>query len=138
MRVFDDARSPMAGGHVRNLKRTLLVRVPPFEFDDVLETEIGNEVEDMVRDNQRGGAAGLEARLARDRAQGVTVKMIEVSMRHQHKVHRGQVAQTEAGAAQPLEYKEPAGKVGIDDDIPASDLEKEARMPYERDAEIAL
>ncbi len=63
--------------------------------------------------------------------------MIEVSVRDEHRIDRRQVAKPESGPAEPLENKNPAGKVGIDQQVLAADLEKEAGMTDEGDAQLA-
>jgi len=51
VRVFEHACSPMARGDVGDFESALMVRVPPFEFHNLGEAEVGHEVEDVVRDD---------------------------------------------------------------------------------------
>lgn len=112
-----------------DFERTLDMRVPPFQFDNLFESEVGNEVEEMMGDDQGGRASDFPPRLPRDCAQGLAVKVIEVSMRDQHHVHGRKIAQVKTGLAQTLQDKQPAGEVGINDDIHPTHLEKKAGMP---------
>jgi hypothetical protein len=45
MRIFQNARSPMARRNVGNIKRAVAIGVPPLQFDNFFEAEIGDEVE---------------------------------------------------------------------------------------------
>ena len=45
VRIFEDARSPMARGDVGDVERAVAIGVPPLEFDDFFEAEIGDQVE---------------------------------------------------------------------------------------------
>ena len=71
-------------------------------LNDVFETEIGDEIENMMRNDERGRAAGFAARLPCNGAQRLAMKMIEMGMRNQDDVHGRQVAQVQAGLAQAL------------------------------------
>src|SRR5450432_315373 len=64
--------------------------------------------------------------------------MIEVRVRDQHKVDRRQVGDAQAGAAQAFQYEEPAGEVGIDDDVLAANLQEETGVADEGDAEFSV
>jgi len=44
VRVFENARSPVARGNVRHRQTTVARTFPPVEFDDLGEAEIGNQV----------------------------------------------------------------------------------------------
>ena len=138
VRVFEDAGSPVARGDVGDFESAFVVAVPPLEFDDLLEAEVGDEVEDVVRDDERGRGAGLAAGLAGDGPQRLAVEMVEVGVRDEDDVHGRKVAETQAGLAKTFEDKEPAGEVGVDDDVAASDLEEEAGMSNEGDAEFSV
>ena len=102
------------------------------------EAEIGNQIEKMMRDDQRGRGSGLAARLPRDGAQRLPMQVIEVRVRHQHDIHRRQVAQIQSRLTQALENEEPAREVGIDDDVLSANLQKEAGVPDERHAQLAV
>ena len=92
----------------------------------------------MMRDDEGGRGSGLATGLPRDGAQGLAMEVIEVSMRHQDNIHRRQVAQIQSRLSQALEDKEPARKVRIDDDILSADLQEEAGVSDEGDAEFAV
>jgi hypothetical protein len=64
-------------------------------------------------------------------AQRGPVQMVEVGMRNQHQVDGRKVAQLYSGLSQTLQHKQPAGKIGIDDDVLSTDLDEEAGMAYE-------
>jgi len=138
VRIFDNARSPVAGGDVGDVEGAVAIGVPPFEFDDLLVAEIGDEIEKMVRDNEGGRGSSLSAGLARDGAQRLAVQVIEVGMGDQDDIHGREFAEVESGAAQAFQDKEPAREVGIDDDVVLADLEEKAGVPDEGDAEFAV
>src|ERR1019366_3468391 len=93
MGILEHAGSPMARRDMRDFECALEMRIPPFEFDNALEAQVRNQVEDVMRDYQRGRASGFPSRLPRDRAQRLAMKVIKVSMGHQHHINRRQIAQ---------------------------------------------
>ena len=45
VRILEDARSPMPRGHVRDVERAVAIGVPPLQFDNFFEAQIGDQVE---------------------------------------------------------------------------------------------
>lgn len=123
---------------MRDLQRSLFMSVPPFEFNDLPEAEIGDEVEEMMRHDQGRRNASLAAGLARNRAQGLPVQMIEMSMGDQHHIHGREVAQKQARTAQPLQDEQPAREVGVDDHVHAANLQEEAGVANEGQTQVSL
>lgn len=128
----------MAGRHVGNFERAMLVGIPPFKFDNVFEAEIRDEIEDVMGHDERRRLASFPASLACDGTQRLTMKMIKMRVRHEHDIHRRKIAQAQPGTAEALQNEEPAGEVGIDDYVHAADLQKEAGVAYEGDSQIAI
>ena len=91
-----------------------------------------------MRYHEGGCRSGLAAGLPGDGAQRLAMQVIEVSMRHQDNIHRRQVAQVQSGLTQALEDEQPARKVRIDYDILSANLQKEAGVSYEGDAELSV
>ena len=91
-----------------------------------------------MRDDQRGRGSGLAAGLARDGAQRLAMQVIEVRVRYQDEIHRRQVAQVQSRLPQALQNEEPAREVGIDDDVLSADLQEEAGVSDEGDAQFAV
>src|ERR1700736_2826372 len=92
----------------------------------------------MMRDDEGGRGSCLAAGLPRDGAQRLAMQVIKVRVRHQNKVHRRQVAQVQSRLTQALEDEQPAREVGIDDDVLSANLQKEAGVSDEGDAEFAV
>jgi hypothetical protein len=73
-----------------------------------------------------------------DGAERWAMQVIEVGVRHQHQIDRGQISDAQPGTPQPFQNKEPAGKVGIDDDAASAKLQEKASMPDEGDAQFSI
>src|SRR5580704_16746148 len=78
VRILEHARAPMARWDVRDFERAFAVRIPPLHLNDLFEAKIRDEIEDMMRNDERRRAASFAARLARDGAQRLAMKMIEM------------------------------------------------------------
>ena len=92
----------------------------------------------MMRDDERGRGSSLAPGLARNGAQRLAMQVIEVRVGYQHEVHWRQVAQVQSGSTQALKNEEPAREVGIDDYVLSADLQEEAGVSNEGDAEFAM
>src|SRR5581483_6085444 len=57
MRILDDARAPVAGGHMRYGEVVVAEILPPVHFDDAAEAEVGNEVGHVLRNDDRRRSA---------------------------------------------------------------------------------
>ena len=60
------------------------------------------------------------------------MQMMKVGMRDQHQVNGGRSPQLDPRFAQPLQHKQPAGKIRIDDNILPANLDEKAGMADER------
>ncbi len=88
---------------MRDVERAVAIGVPPFEFDNFFESEIGDEIEQVMRDDKRRRDSGLAARLACDRTQRLSMQMIEMGRcGYQYNVHWRQVAQIQSRLTQAL------------------------------------
>jgi len=114
------------------------IAAPPIEFDDIAETEIRNEIEDVMGNDDDRSLTGSTTRLLGDGAQRRPVQMIEMSVRYQHHVDRGQVADADARFSKPLEDKKPAGKIRIDQDVLATHLDEEGGMTDKSESQLAV
>src|SRR5207244_184981 len=54
VRVFDNACAPVPRGHMCHSQVAMPIAVPPIEFDHIAEAEVGHQIKDMVRHNNRG------------------------------------------------------------------------------------
>ena len=91
-----------------------------------------------MRYHEGGCRSGLAAGLPGDGAQRLAMEVIEVSVRYQDDIHWRQVAQVQSRLSQALEDEEPARKVRIDYDILSANLQEEAGVSDEGDAEFAV
>ena len=64
--------------------------------------------------------------------------MIEMRVGYQDIVNGRQVPELHPGAAQALEDEEPAGKIGINDNVVSADLNKKSGMADESKAELIV
>ena len=87
VRIFYDARSPVTRGHVGDVEGAVPVGVPPLQFDNLFEAQIGDQVKYVMRHDQRGRGAGLAAGLARDGSQRLAMQVIEVRMSYEDDIH---------------------------------------------------
>src|ERR1700681_4863737 len=123
---------------MRDIKRSVAIGIPPFKFDNSLVAQVGNQIEEMMRNDQRGRGASLALSLARDGTQRLSVQVIEVRVRHEDDVHRRQVSQVQSRLAQSFQDEEPACKVRIDNDVLPAYLQKKAGVPDECNAQFTV
>lgn len=138
MRILYNPRSPMPRGDMRDVERAVAIRVPPLQFHNFLEAQVGDKIEKMMRHYQRGCCPRLAAGEPRYGAQRLAMQVIEVGVGYQDQVCRGQIAQVQAGLAQPLQHEKPACKVGVDDDVLSADLQEETGMSDEGNPEFTV
>src|SRR5882724_12057724 len=105
MRIFNYARPPVTRRHVRDIEPAVAVSIPPFQFHDVLKSEIGNQVEHVMWDYQRRRSSTLPPGLPRDGAQRVPVQMVEMGVSNQNHIHRRQVAKVQSRFPYPFQKK---------------------------------
>lgn len=137
MRILENPGTPMAGRHMGDCQIVMTIAVPPIEFDDIAEAEVRDEIEHVVRDHGDGRFSS-PLRLLSDGAQGWAMQVVKMRVSDEDNVDRREIAQLNSGLAQPLENKKPARKIGIDDNIFAADLEKEAGVADESDAHLSV
>ena len=85
-----------------------------------------------------GATAASALGLPHNRPQRRPVQMVEVSVGDQNQIDRGQVAYLQARSSQAFEHEQPAGKIGIDENVLAADLEKETGMADESHTHLAV
>ena len=64
--------------------------------------------------------------------------MVEMRVRDENEIDRRKICDPQAGTPKPLQYKQPAGEVGIDHDTLARDLHKETGMTDKGDAKLSI
>src|ERR1700720_3562380 len=64
--------------------------------------------------------------------------MIEVSVGNEHQVNGREILNLQAGPAQAFQHKQPAGKIGINDDVLAADLQEETGMADESQPQLTV
>src|SRR5438105_12894261 len=102
------------------------------------KAEVANQVAHVAGHNDLWSFAAASPRGPHNGAQRGPVEMIEMSMRDQHVVNRGQVFDLDSGTAQALEHKQPARKVGIDHNVLAANLNEKSGVPNEGDPQFAM
>src|SRR5262249_61262718 len=111
MRVLQNASTPVARWHMGDGEATMLVVAPPVKFHDLFEPEVGDQVENMMGNNDGGRFAGQPASFLSNRAQRAAMQVVEVSMGYENEVDRRQIAHPDARFAQPFQDEQPAGEV---------------------------
>ena len=134
MRILEDSSAPMPRGHVGHGQPAMPVAVPPVQFDHVVKAQIGNQIENLIGNHDDGRSAAPATSVLHDGSQRWAVQVIKVRMRHQHQINRGEVAQSHSRLPKPLQHKQPAGKIGVNEDVLAADLHEKAGVPDKGDA----
>src|SRR5579872_3111042 len=107
------------------------VTVPPVKFHDIGETEIGDQIHNVMRHHNYGWRCPAYPGMLNDGAQRWPMEMVKVSMGDQNQIGRGKIADLDSGFAQTLQHKQPPGKIGIDDDVLPANLDEEGGVADE-------
>ena len=113
-----------------NLQRTELYGLPVIELVHDIEAKVVHQVADANRHDDR--------LIGRDPGQSAPVEMIEMRVRHEDEIDRGQVMNFEARLFEPLDHLQPLRPDRIDQDIDLVGLNQERRVPDPGDANLAL
>ena len=73
-----------------------------------------------------------------DGSQRRPVQMVKVRVRDQNQIDSRKIANSYSWFAQPLQHKQPARKIGIDDDVLSANLQEKAGVPNESHAQFAI
>ena len=119
-------------------QRSMTKAIPPVELHDVIETEVGNEVEHVVRDHDCRGRSPASPRVFYDRSQRWTVQVIEMGVRNHDQIDWRQIANPQTWLAQSFQHEQPAREIGIKYDILPADLHEKAGMPNEGHAQFPI
>jgi len=115
--VAQHARAPVLGRRQCHPPIAVGEALPPLQFDDALEAEVGGEV---------AHAPGHDADFRRGQpAESGAMKMIEVGVSQQDQINGGEVLDFETGAADAFEQEEPVGEIGINQDVQIGELGQE-------------
>jgi hypothetical protein len=126
----------MPGRNVRNLEMAEPQLLPPIEFDNAAVSEIAYQITDVTRHYDHGPFAGAPAGEPRNCPQRGPMQMIEVGVRDQHSIDGWQVAQPQPWLPQAFQHEDPAGEVGVNQNVLARNLEEKAGMSDEGDAQL--
>ena len=120
---------------------TLLCRetLPPIELDNLRESQIRNQVGNMGRnDDGRGHAARVQV-ILHNRAQRWAMQVIEVCVRNQHQINGRKIGNAQLrDCRKRLSTNNQRAKLGSMTTLLAADLNKEAGMSDEGDAEFSV
>ena len=89
----------MPRGHVSDGQVAMTIAVPPVQFHHVVKAQVGDQIENMMRNHDRGRHSVTAFGLLHDGAQRRPVQVIEVGVGDQHQVNRRQVAHLQTRAA---------------------------------------
>ena len=64
------------------------------------------------------------------------MQVVEVGVRNEHQIHGRKIANSNPGLPEALEHKQPAGEIGIDDNILSPYLQEEAGVTDKGDAHL--
>ncbi len=88
--IANDTSTPVPGGRMGNGQAAMVMCLPPLEFDDLAETEIGNQIANVTGDD-KGRGLPQAAAVTCDRTQGGTMEVVEMSVGNQHDVDPRQI-----------------------------------------------
>src|SRR5512144_1237724 len=86
VRVFQNARSPMAGRNMSHGESGVAEAAPPVEFDHIAESQVRDQIEDVMGNHDGGAPSTAAIGLLGNRAQRRPVKMIKMRVRNQCQV----------------------------------------------------
>src|SRR5262249_45405851 len=133
-----DARTPVPRRDVGDLNVSVARILPPVQFNNFRETQVRDQVRNMRWNNDGWCDAARAKSVLHDGAQRRPVQMVEVRVRHQDEIDRRKVGNAETRTPQPLQYKQPAREVGIDNHASTTDLHEETGVSDEGDAEFSV
>ena len=81
---------------MRDGQSAMPVAVPPVQFHDIVEIQVGDQIENMMRNHDGRCYAASALGLPHNRPQGRPVQMVKVSVGDKHQVDRRQVAYLQA------------------------------------------
>src|SRR2546430_8320631 len=84
VRVAKNSCAPMAGGHMGYGQAMVAVTVPPIQLHHIFETQIGHQIEYMMRDDNRRRNDTAADRLLHDGAQRRKMQRIEGGLPDHH------------------------------------------------------
>ena len=105
-------------------------RLPIVELVHDVEAEIVHQIADADRHDDR--------LIRRDLAQRAPIEMIEMRVRHENEIDRGQMMNFKAGLLQALDHFQPLRPVWIDQHIDLVRLNQKRCVPDPGDADFAL
>src|SRR4051812_35690419 len=114
MMIPQDARSPMFTGREGDFPISVRETFPPFQLDHAAKSKVMSEISHAPR---HYGNFGM-----RQTPQCWFVEMIEVRVRQQNQINRGQVLNFQTTALDALEQKQPVGEVWVYQDIKICEL----------------
>ena len=130
MQIREKARTPMGTRRQRNLERTELHGLPVIELMHDIEAEVVDQVAHANRHDDR--------LICRDARQSAPVEMIEMRVRHQNKIDRGQMVNFETRLFEPLDHLQPLRPDRIDQHVGFVCLNQERGVANPGDADFAL
>src|SRR5581483_10630751 len=136
MHVANDAGTPVPRGRVGDLQSAELRGLPPIHLNHAIHAKIGDEIADVARDDNGGFLAVFAKVGASHGAERRTMEMIEMSMRDKNEIDARKVGNAHAGSTEAFQHKNPGRVIGIDYDILAAELDEEAGVADEGDAEL--
>src|SRR5579859_1714926 len=138
MRILQNPRAPVARGHVGYRQIAVARSLPPVELDDLGKPEVGDQVRDMRRNDDRRRFSTSTQIMLYDRAQRRAMQVVEVRVRYEYQVNRRKIGYAQARTAKAFQHKQPPGKIGIDHHALAPDLHEKAGVSDEGDAEFSV
>src|ERR1051326_8575774 len=105
VRVPQYACSPVAGRDMRDRNVPVTKTAPPVQLDHITKSDVGNQIEDMLRNHHRGCRSATPLRVLHKGAKRRPVQMIKMRVGDQHQVNRGEIANLYTWLPQTLEHK---------------------------------
>ena len=80
MRISDNPGAPMTRRHMSDGQFAVAVAVPPIQFDDIVESEVRNQVENVVRNHDGRWRSAAISSVLDNRPQRWPVQVVEMGM----------------------------------------------------------
>jgi hypothetical protein len=114
----------------------ILDALPPWQFDNSAESEVSDNICDVLRYDDLWSMASSTTGAARYSTQRRPMKMVEVSMGDHYVIDSRKVAERQPRTPETFQQEQPARKVWVDEYVLAPDLKKKRRVPDERYSEL--
>src|SRR6266481_1717580 len=120
MRIVEHSSSPMVAGRESDLDISDAQKLPRFQLVYSIKPKIMHQIPNPARNNN--GLPGGNS------SQSSPIQMVKMSMRHEHKIDRGEMFQWESRATNAFDNFQPERPDRIHHDIQSPPLDQKRRV----------